>query len=67
MRIQFGFLIGRKVSPLQFEASLRGIRKKIMIVLICATKVTFGGNVKPDRFGYPITIYAYDSADSIGW
>ena len=24
-------------------------------------------NGQPDRFGYPITIYAYDSADSIGW
>jgi len=24
-------------------------------------------NGQPDRFGYPITIYAYDSADTIGW
>ena len=24
-------------------------------------------NGEPDRFGFPITIYAYDSADSIGW
>lgn len=24
-------------------------------------------NGQPDRFGYPITIFAYDSAESIGW